>query len=127
MVIGPALAPPAHDTEVVHLRVDGMGCEACQANVQRMMDGFPGVLASEVDFKSGSAKVLVARRWGEGRGGFNVTDVVEKLFDKGYMVYPIVSNDAGVHASGHSDYGQNIVVEDGDGAVHDADKGHVDL
>jgi hypothetical protein len=92
-----------------------------------MMDGFPGVLASEVDFKSGSAKMLVARRWGEGRGGFNVTDVVEKLFDKGYMVYPIVSSDAGAHAPGHSDKGQDIIVGDKEGAVHTADKGHEDL
>lgn len=62
---------------------------ACQTNVQRMLGRFPGVVGAEVDFRLGNAKLLVARGWGEGRGGFNVTDVIERMFDKGYMVYPL--------------------------------------
>eukprot|EP00961_Rhodomonas_salina_P219983 2973707-Rhodomonas_salina.1 len=87
---GPSLAPPTEEVDVVTFKVDGMGCEACQAHVKGVIDGLGGVVASSVDFTSGMAEVHVARRWASKSAGpmFDVSVMAEKLDEDGYFVAP---------------------------------------
>ena len=61
---GGGLAPPTHSTQRMTLAVGGMGCEACQFHVKGVLERTPGVIGTEVDFKAGSAELLIARNWG---------------------------------------------------------------
>src|SRR5580692_5164489 len=44
-------------TESVTIKVDGMVCAACQAHVQRALDGTPGVAKAAVNLMTGQAEV----------------------------------------------------------------------
>ena len=35
---GPPLAPPGENLEIIALKVEGMGCEACQTHVKGVID-----------------------------------------------------------------------------------------
>ena len=39
------------------LKVSGMMCEGCVANVKKALEGMPGVSSAEVDLKKGTAVV----------------------------------------------------------------------
>jgi len=67
---GPAMAPSLDGAQIVKVKVDGMGCEACQLHVQGLMERTGGVVSSNVDFNSGEAElqlprigVLTFKRW----------------------------------------------------------------
>ena len=75
----PALAPPTTATSSFALQLDGMGCEACQLHVQRVLEASSGVVAAEVDYTTGRAQVTVADGW-----GFNLTRASEILSEDGY-------------------------------------------
>jgi|TARA_B100000524_G_scaffold348320_1_gene252451 copper chaperone CopZ len=76
---GPALAPSTAHTQMLTLRVNGMGCEACQMHVRSVLERSPGVAGAEVHFSRGLAHVLIAEGW-----GWNVTAVNAQLADQGY-------------------------------------------
>lgn len=76
---GPAIAPPTDGAEVVRVKVDGMGCEACQMHVQGVMDQTGGVVSSRVDFQSGYAEVVVNKGW-----AFDFASMAKRLEDDGY-------------------------------------------
>jgi len=76
---GPAIAPPTEGAKVLRLKVDGMGCEACEAHVRGVMDRASGVVSSYVDFQKGSAEMEVAENW-----SFNISSVLQKLANDGY-------------------------------------------
>lgn len=78
---GPAIAAPMDGAEKLVLNVDGMGCEACSMKVKGLLDHANGVLGSHVDFKTGTAELLVNKDW-----AFNVNDVSKQLTSKGYGV-----------------------------------------
>merc|ERR1719327_1281965 len=88
---GPALAPPTTgDVELLKLQVDGMGCEACQLHVRGVIERSGGVIGSAVDFKKGTAEILVAKGW-----SFDAHALSARLEEDGYsLVLP--------DADGHS-------------------------
>ena len=57
----PAMAPPTGRTRSFDLQLEGMGCEACQLHVQRVLEGSGGVVSATVDYKSGKASVVWRR------------------------------------------------------------------
>lgn len=79
MAGGPALAPPVDGAEVLNLKVDGMGCEACQMHVQGIIDRQGGVVASNVDWSSGQARITVNKGW-----NFDLPSIVRLLEKDGY-------------------------------------------
>lgn len=86
---GPALAPPTDNVEVLKLKVDGMGCEACQTHVKGVLDQWGGVVESAVNFETGTAEVRVARQWAEGKpGAFDLKAVAKRLEEDGYYMEP---------------------------------------
>eukprot|EP00933_Yihiella_yeosuensis_P079869 TRINITY_DN9328_c0_g2_i1.p1 TRINITY_DN9328_c0_g2~~TRINITY_DN9328_c0_g2_i1.p1 ORF type:complete len:468 (+),score=79.74 TRINITY_DN9328_c0_g2_i1:83-1486(+) len=76
---GSAIAPPTDGADVIKLKIDGMGCEACEAHVRNVVDRSSGVIGSRADFKGGFAEIEVAKDW-----GFNLTKIVEQLKEDGY-------------------------------------------
>merc|ERR1719238_1385845 len=78
---GPAVAPPTSQTEQIDLKLDGMGCEACQMHVQRVLEGASGVVGATVSFESGQASVVVAKDW-----GFDLNATAHQLANDGYEV-----------------------------------------
>jgi len=78
---GPALAPPTIGAKVLKLKVDGMGCEACEAHIRNVFDRSSGVIGSRADFKSGTAEVEIAEDW-----NFDITQTLRKLKEDGYEV-----------------------------------------
>merc|ERR1712194_60866 len=81
---GATVAPATTNTVVVQLTLDGMGCEACQAHVQGLLERSSGVVSAEVDFNKGSAEVVVAQGW-----GFDVKHAASKLEADGYTVLSV--------------------------------------
>ena len=67
----------------------GMGCEGCQAQVQQLLEGSSGVVGSDVDFVSGTAKVLVNSQW-----GFNLTTVAERCVPVSCIPRSMKSNES---------------------------------
>ena len=59
-----AIAAPTDGAKRVSLKVDGMGCEACQLAVTTAMQATSGVLAAAADFELGTATLLVHPDWG---------------------------------------------------------------
>lgn len=84
---GPALAPPTEGAEILRLKVDGMGCEACQAHVQGVMGRTGGVISSHVNWESGYAELLVNKNW-----DFKFDDMAQKLQNDGYDASVIKSD-----------------------------------
>lgn len=76
---GPAIAPPTEGAKVLKLKVDGMGCEACEAHVRGVMDRSSGVISSHADFQKGIAQVEIADNW-----NFNISTVLKMLENDGY-------------------------------------------
>lgn len=76
---GSAIAPPTAGAKLVRLKVDGMGCEACEAHVRSVLDRSSGVISSRADFKGGFAEVEVAENW-----GFDIKNFQSALKDDGY-------------------------------------------
>jgi len=81
MAGGPGVAPSTSATKTYEVTLEGMGCEACQLHVQRLLQGSSGVVSAEVNFKTGKAQVEVAENW-----GFNMTPIAAALSDDGYEV-----------------------------------------
>lgn len=77
---GPALAPPTVGAKVLKLKVDGMGCEACESHIRNVFDRSSGVIGSRADFKSGTAEVEIAEDW-----NFDITKALSKLKEDGYI------------------------------------------
>jgi len=78
---GPALAPPTGDIERYELQLEGMGCEACQLHVQKVLESTSGVVGAEVNFKTGRAEVLVAKDW-----AFDINATQTQLTVDGYTI-----------------------------------------
>jgi copper chaperone CopZ len=76
---GTAIAPPTDGAKLVRLKIDGMGCEACEVHVNSVMARSSGVIGSRADFKAGFAEVEVADNW-----GFDMAAVVRELKKDGY-------------------------------------------
>eukprot|EP00931_Biecheleriopsis_adriatica_P063448 TRINITY_DN38429_c0_g1_i1.p1 TRINITY_DN38429_c0_g1~~TRINITY_DN38429_c0_g1_i1.p1 ORF type:complete len:479 (-),score=107.12 TRINITY_DN38429_c0_g1_i1:48-1484(-) len=83
---GPGLAPAVEGAEVLKVKVDGMGCEACQVHVQSVMDRMGGVVSSHVDFASGQAELVVNRGW-----NFDMSELSRRLEADGYSASPLTS------------------------------------
>jgi len=56
---GVGVVTPVGGARVLRLRVEGMGCEACQMHVQGFLERTEGVVSASVDFESGEAEVYV--------------------------------------------------------------------
>lgn len=78
---GRALAPPTSMSEIVPLRIKGMGCEACQLQVKSVFERSSGVISAHVDFKLGTAEILVAKNW-----SFDIVQVNRSLFVHGFSI-----------------------------------------
>ncbi|XRB03377.1 mercuric ion transport protein [Pycnococcus provasolii] len=78
---GTSVAPDAIGAVTVDLRVDGMGCEACQTHVQSVLAAAPGVVSATAKWTEGTAKLLVNDKW-----GFDLTTLRRQLADDGYEV-----------------------------------------
>lgn len=76
---GPAMAPSLDGAQMVKVKVDGMGCEACQLHVQGLMERTGGVVSSSVDFKAGEAELSVAKDW-----SFDFQEMAQRLEREGY-------------------------------------------
>jgi len=76
---GPAMAPSLDGAQIVKVKVDGMGCEACQLHVQGLMERTGGVVSSSVDFKTGEAELSVAKDW-----SFDFQEIARRLEREGY-------------------------------------------
>mmetsp|Transcript_31989 Transcript_31989/g.56559 ORF Transcript_31989/g.56559 Transcript_31989/m.56559 type:complete len:453 (+) Transcript_31989:34-1392(+) len=76
---GTAIAPPTDGAKLLKLKIDGMGCEACEAHVRGVMQRSSGVISSRADFKAGFAEVEVNEEW-----GFDMAGVLSKLSSDGY-------------------------------------------
>ena len=64
-----AAARAADGRATVHeFTVNGMGCEACEAHVRRLVEASSGVVAAAVDFETGRAVITAAADWGFDRG-----------------------------------------------------------
>ena len=59
-----ALAPPTGGAVRLELKVEGMGCEACQLAVAGALQRASGVLDAAADFETGTASLLVQPSWG---------------------------------------------------------------
>lgn len=77
----PAVAPPTGDMDRYEIKLNGMGCEACQMHVQKVLEATSGVVGATVDFKTGQASVLVAKDW-----GFDLNATGDILADDGYEI-----------------------------------------
>jgi len=78
---GPAMAPSTSNVHSIRLKIDGMGCEACQVHVRSVLDRSAGVVSSDVDFEAGFADLEIADGW-----GFNLTAIKQRLRRDGYEV-----------------------------------------
>lgn len=76
---GTAIAPPTNGAKLLRLKVDGMGCEACELHVRGLLDKSSGVIGSRADFKAGYAELEIAENW-----GFDMAAVLDKLKQDGY-------------------------------------------
>jgi len=85
---GPALAPPSVGAERVALQIDGMGCEACQAHVQALLESSSGIVSSSVDFKTGHAELFVAPNW-----SFDADAIAAQLEWDGYELRSVEKGD----------------------------------
>jgi len=83
---GPGVAPDVRSAEVLKVKVDGMGCEACQVHVQSVMDRMDGVVSSHVDFATGQAEIVINRDW-----NFDMTELNRRLDADGYGASPLTS------------------------------------
>ena len=77
------VAPDFEGAELLHLKVNGMGCEACQLHVRTTLEMSAGVLSSSVNWEGGTAEVWVNSNW-----GFNLTDLSARLEYDGYEISP---------------------------------------
>lgn len=75
------VAPSYEGAELLQLKVNGMGCEACQLHVRTTLEMSAGVLSSRVDWEGGTAAVWVNSAW-----GFNLTDLSARLEYDGYEI-----------------------------------------
>jgi len=57
-------APPTGGAVRLELKVEGMGCEACQLAVAGALQRASGVLDAAADFETGTASLLVQPSWG---------------------------------------------------------------
>ena len=74
-----AIAAPTDGAKRVSLRVDGMGCEACQVAVTHALQSTSGVLAASADFQAGTATLLVHPEW-----GFDIGTVIKAVEAAGF-------------------------------------------
>jgi len=81
---GPAIAPATADVSQFNITVDGMGCEACQVHVQKLLEKSSGVVGARADFETGLVQLHVANDW-----GFNMNSTRKLLADDGYPVLSI--------------------------------------
>merc|ERR1719221_692857 len=81
---GVSVAPPTAGAVRLSLRVDGMGCEACQLAVQGAMQRTSGVLAAAADFEAGTATVLVNEQW-----GFELAELTQRVAEAGFEVHAV--------------------------------------
>lgn len=80
---GPSLAPPTSSVSTLSLRIDGMGCEACERAVRQALASASGVVDTRARFESGVAELSVARDW-----GFDLGEVRQKLAAAGFDLLP---------------------------------------
>jgi len=90
----PALAPATGDTVQYDIVMDGMGCEACQMHVQKLLERSSGVVSAQVDFETGVAAVVVAEGW-----GFDMPQTQLKLEADGYLVTSIARANSTIEIS----------------------------
>eukprot|EP00404_Azadinium_spinosum_P030075 CAMPEP_0180558700 /NCGR_PEP_ID=MMETSP1037_2-20121125/1882_1 /TAXON_ID=632150 /ORGANISM="Azadinium spinosum, Strain 3D9" /LENGTH=123 /DNA_ID=CAMNT_0022575081 /DNA_START=163 /DNA_END=535 /DNA_ORIENTATION=+ len=85
---GASWAPLAAGAETIAVRVEGMGCEACQVHVQSLMGKIGGVLTSRVDFRTGRGEIFVK----SGLEAFDFREMVRRLGEEGFMVKMTAKN-----------------------------------
>jgi len=78
---GNAIAPPTDGAKRIKLKVEGMGCEACEMHVRSVIDRSSGVISSRADFKGGFAELDVAENW-----GFDAAGIARELKRDGFEV-----------------------------------------
>merc|ERR1711871_216576 len=75
------VAPSYAGAEQITVRVNGMGCEACQLHVRTQLEMSSGVLSSDVDWRASKANLWINKDW-----GFNLTALASKLALDGYEI-----------------------------------------
>ena len=68
-------------TQIVSLRVSGMGCAACVEAVQAALASVPGVVRAVVELEGGAAEV-------EAGGAVEATDLMAAVERAGYEANP---------------------------------------
>ena len=81
----------------VLLRVEGMGCEACESHVRAVIERSSGVVSSRVDFTVGEARLLVSDRW-----GFDADGLRSRLREDGYDASVVASQGAAAASGGET-------------------------
>lgn len=76
---GPALAPPTSDVFTLALRVEGMGCEACEQAVRQALASTGGVVDARARFDSGVVECTVARDW-----KFDIAEAAQRVQAAGF-------------------------------------------
>lgn len=78
---GPGLAPPSNGVrlEEIELKIEGMGCEACETMVRSIIETGGGVFSTQVNYETGSAAITVADGW-----GFSPHMIQQRLREHGY-------------------------------------------
>jgi copper chaperone CopZ len=95
---GRAMAPGLDGSErPVLLRVEGMGCEACESHVRAVIERSSGVVSSRVDFTVGEARLLVSDRW-----GFDADGLRSRLREDGYDASVVASQGAAAASGGEA-------------------------
>lgn len=79
IVGGPLMAPPTTNFDTVELKIEGMGCEACENAVRSVIESSGGVISSSADFEVGRAIVYISRGW-----GFDERALSKRLSTRGY-------------------------------------------
>ncbi len=91
----PAAATPAQPTlGTLELSVEGMGCEACEDAVRRVLNAQPGVVdVTKIDYKTGMASIRI-----NDDAGYDEAVLAQQLEHEGYGLagQPKVSTDQGV-------------------------------
>jgi copper chaperone CopZ len=76
---GPSLAPPTSDVFTLALRVEGMGCEACEQAVRQALASTGGVVDARARFESGVVECTVARDW-----NFDIAEATRRVQAAGF-------------------------------------------
>ena len=68
--------------KIVRFKVEGMGCDGCASNIQKVLESLPGVISASVSFESKKAEVIFDS------DAVDVKALVMVIDDLGYKIIP---------------------------------------